>query len=52
MRSKFIILVVAVVALALLFNADNGAKNVKKQHKEESSHFIEDVVDFVEEVRK
>lgn len=52
MRSKFLILAVAVVALALWFNADTGDKNVKKPHKEEHSHLIEDVVEFVKEVRK
>lgn len=52
MRSKLLILVAVVVAMAFWFNADDEVENAKKLHKEEHSHLIEDVVEFVKEVRK
>lgn len=52
MRSKLLILVAVVLAVAFWLNADNEVDNAKKPHKEEHSHLIEDVVEFVKEVRK
>lgn len=52
MRSKFIVLIAVVGALVFWFNADDEVRKAKKPHKEEHSHLIEDVVEFVKEVRK